>query len=259
MRYILARRTTLTWPSVVALLSILLSGCVTVSDGAPPSPFPDVTSSPPAGITLAPPAGGKPSVTLVSPKDGVSVTLNDSVGVYAIAQSEINVVRVDLYLDGKVVDSQQVVITTRRYDYQASLQLVAPGQHTLGLVAYDINGAGSDPVSVRVNVSGTAGGTPAPRPVTQAPALAPITPSATIPPPTPTETPTSTVTATLAPSVTSTASLTPTFEATGTATATTQPPASATPTDTATPTLTSTSTASPTQAATPTGTATEAQ
>ncbi len=121
---------------IIACLPVFLAGCGDDSGGMTP--------------TL--PAGAKPSITIVDPQPNALVVLNDRIPINAIAFADAGVLRVELRVNDAVADTQLVYITARRYDYHSSWQFTSLGQHTLTLVAYDLNGAASDPVSRVVSV-----------------------------------------------------------------------------------------------------------
>ncbi len=140
MRKLSARRTRSVWLLIVALLPIFLGGC----------------GDSPGGDTPTSPARSKPSVTIANPRPDTVVGLNDRLPIEAVAFADSGVLRVELTVNDVVVDSQPVYITARQYEYHNSWQFASLGQHTLTLVAYDLDGVASDPVSRVVSVvSGT--------------------------------------------------------------------------------------------------------
>lgn len=155
--------------------------------------------------TPLPPPGFKPVVTFVSPANGSSAAVNDRVPLDAIAEDASGILRVDLLVNGTVTDSQPLFVATRRFEYQTTWRPLSAGETRLTIVAYNVNNVASDPVTVRVNVSGpavtatTVPGTPTLTPFvlyvtsTPPPTRQIITPAVTVitatPPPTQTRAP----------------------------------------------------------------------
>jgi Big-like domain-containing protein len=106
--------------------------------------------------TPLPPPAFKPVVTFLNPANGTSVSLGDTVPVDAATTDGSGILRVDFLVNGAVVDSQSLFVAARRFEYQNTWRPTGDGKMTLTIVAYNVNNIASDPVSVSVNVSGTA-------------------------------------------------------------------------------------------------------
>jgi hypothetical protein len=127
--------------------------------------------------------GAKPVVEILSPPSGSRVAAGDEVEVQFRATDEKAVVRVELEVEGEIVDTQ----TSPSAEGQPSLTGLlrwtptTPGSYSLMVYAYNSDRVGSTGVGIEIEVTGAAGpvgATPTPEEVT--------TPS---PPPTPTSPP----------------------------------------------------------------------
>jgi Bacterial Ig domain len=123
--------------AATTLALLLLAGCDTLLTGETPPP----------------PPSSKPVVTLISPPNGTSVPLDDAVRIDAIATDGSGILRVDLTVNGGLIDSQPLFVATRRFEYQSVWRPAAVGQNTLTIVAYNVNNVASDPVNFTVKVT----------------------------------------------------------------------------------------------------------
>lgn len=110
---------------------------------------------PPAETPL-PQQGFKPTVTIVKPANGSQITAGTLVPISATAEDASGVLRVDFLVNGQVIDSQTLFVASRRFDYQATWRPKDGGAALLTIIAYNVNHASSEPVSVTVAVSGPA-------------------------------------------------------------------------------------------------------
>lgn len=104
--------------------------------------------------TPLPPSASKPVITFQQPTSGTSIAVDDPVPVKGVAQDTSGVLRVDLLVNGTVVDTQSAFVATTRFEYSRIWRPKVGGQTTLTLVAYNVSSVASDPVSVTLNVSG---------------------------------------------------------------------------------------------------------
>lgn len=96
--------------------------------------------------------GNPPTIQLLAPSQGLQLTVNQTVNVVALVADDAGVRLVEFYADNVLQNSQSPNNPTT---YQAvfpwsSAQI---GQHTLFLVAYDINNNPSSPATVTVTVN----------------------------------------------------------------------------------------------------------
>ena len=116
------------------------------------------------------PAGEGVSVTITSPASGVVVHVGEQVQVISMASAEAGVARVELLVNGQLVRTDAPPSgNPTSFAVAQQWSPVAPGEETISVVAYDVNGAASEPAAIAVRVeAGTAGVTVTPS-VTQTP------------------------------------------------------------------------------------------
>ena len=151
------------------------------------------------GTTSGP---SKPTITITAPTAGAEVQVGEEVNILSSASDTNGVMRVELYVDGLLYS------TDRSPDQRGGVPVAMfqswlaedPGAHTLSVVAFNVDGLGSDPWAVTIRVVGdtpspslspTTEGGPAPvatatYTVTATETVPPPPPTATLPPPTPT-------------------------------------------------------------------------
>lgn len=101
--------------------------------------------------TVIPPTE-KPGVALLSPANNASLTLGDGVLVHAVAKDMSGIVRMDLVVDGVIVNTQPLVFASVELDYQYTWKPIVLGAHDLTILAYSARNVVSDPATIRVNV-----------------------------------------------------------------------------------------------------------
>jgi hypothetical protein len=156
--------------------------------------------SPVAGPTAQVPASGQPTISVSSPVNGAVVPLGAPVAVVSSATDAVGVSRIDLAVDGVVVDSYSTPGSVGQPNVAAQLSWTpaAAGAHALAAIAYRPDGTASAPAVIAVSVTDT-GASFAATPSTSfgLPTVAPpsnelptIEPAPTVDPVTPTLTPT---------------------------------------------------------------------
>jgi hypothetical protein len=109
-----------------------------------------------AGACAFPQAPGQnalPSVTITEPASGASVLADSYISVSASAFGDIPITRVELWLDGELVDTQESSVVGGISPFDVSFNLLVPqGAHTLFVRA--VNATGLIENSPPVNVSG---------------------------------------------------------------------------------------------------------
>jgi hypothetical protein len=155
------------------------------------------------GSILACDIGGgaaKPTITITAPTSDARFEEGDEVNVLSSASDAKGVVRVELYVDGDLfrTDSSPSAEGETSLAMAQTWRATDPGVHTLSVVAYNVDGAASDPWAVSVEVvpagSGVATATPttsggAPPAATNTPEPPPEATATTEPPPEETEAP----------------------------------------------------------------------
>ncbi len=129
--------------AVVFCLFLFATGCT-------PSNAPNITPS----TSLA------PSVDFKTPENNTTLPFNQRVAVYAILQDPSGIVRADFVVDGEIVHSQTLTVTTRRFDYSYQWLPTALGQHNLLVIGRNSKGDVGTSGAHVVNI--VASGTPAP-------------------------------------------------------------------------------------------------
>jgi hypothetical protein len=111
-------------------------------------------------VPSVPGAGGKPTVTIVSPADGAQFQVGQDIAVQVVATDSQGIRRVELSAGGGLVDTTSS--PSPQPSFSATLHW-APniaGVQTLTVRAYNASDAASDPAIIRVNVtSGSPTGT----------------------------------------------------------------------------------------------------
>ena len=93
-----------------------------------------------------------PSVTVTQPASGTSVLANSNISVSASASGGVPITRVELWMDGELVDTEESSVGGGISPFDVSFELlVPPGEHTLFVRA--VNAAGLMENSAPVNVS----------------------------------------------------------------------------------------------------------
>jgi hypothetical protein len=97
----------------------------------------------------------KPNVEILSPPSGSQVPLGQEVQVQYRASDAAAVLRVDLEVEGKVVDSQNSPVPDGQPTMNGVLRWLGdePGTHTLLVYAYNTDRVASDPVGLNVTVT----------------------------------------------------------------------------------------------------------
>lgn len=113
-----------------------LAACEQLQDQTPPPPQP----SP------------KPSVQLFNPIDNMAFASNLSVPVDAVAQDLNGIQRIDLVVNGVIVETTPLFFVTQRYEYHGYWLPTGVGKFTLGVIAYSAKGVPSDLVAVVISV-----------------------------------------------------------------------------------------------------------
>ncbi len=121
----------------VALFALWLCACAEVSGEQTPG-----TSS-----------ANKPNVVFLKPDDKANFVANARVFVDARARDESGILRLDLFDNGVVVQTEPLNIASLEYEFQTNWTSSAIGQHTLTVVAYNVNGIASDLVSRTISIS----------------------------------------------------------------------------------------------------------
>jgi LysM repeat protein len=133
---------------VLALVVLAVLGYFFVQRAPAIGPGPSVAGESP------PPPG--PDVALMEPEPGASVSLGESVMVFATARDEQGVVRTELWADGQLVTQQGspdpagVTPLSLVYNWQAT----TPGTHSLIVRAYNSRGAVGESPVFYIDVSG---------------------------------------------------------------------------------------------------------
>jgi hypothetical protein len=106
-------------------------------------------------------AAAKPAVEILSPPSGTQVAVGEQVEVQYRATDATAVIRVDLEVDGKVVDSQQAPVAEGQPSMSGVLRWTPTGDGTYALIVYAYNRdrVASDPVGINL-VAGEGGPAP---------------------------------------------------------------------------------------------------
>ncbi len=132
----------------------------------PPTQIAVATSTLPPPPTLEPllptptPGGGEvnpPTIQLLAPAQGVQLTVNQVVNVVALVSDDAGIRVVEFYADN-VLQNSQTPNNPTTYQAVFPWSSAQVGQHTLFVIAYDVNNNASAPatVSVVVNANTTA-------------------------------------------------------------------------------------------------------
>jgi subtilisin family serine protease len=106
------------WGRVNASRAVNLA--MTYSSPSPPPPSPDTIS---------------PTVTITSPQNGVTVG-NTTLSIYVNASDNVEVAKVELYVDGKLTSTSNLAPFTTKWNTRKATR----GAHTLQCKAYDAAG-----------------------------------------------------------------------------------------------------------------------
>lgn len=124
----------------------------------------------------------KPKVTIISPANNAQFNEGEEIQIQSISTDPKGVVRVELWVDGATVATDVSPVPQGQTLFNLIQRWKAtPGQHTIGVRAYNASGIASDPALVNIVVVPAAvQSTPIPTPVVQPPFGA----SPTVPQPT---------------------------------------------------------------------------
>jgi len=108
--------------------------------------------------TGTPSAGGKPMVSIVAPAAGTPVTPGETVTIQALAEDAQGVARVELWVDNRLIEAQDLAQPTPTYQVTFTWMVTTPGRHAWLVRVYNTAGMSSDSalVSVQVAPAGTA-------------------------------------------------------------------------------------------------------
>ncbi|MEO6350229.1 MAG: CARDB domain-containing protein [Candidatus Limnocylindrales bacterium] len=140
--------------AIKALSTTLLMAVVCACASVPPSS----TTGPTTNV-----AGGAPTVTIVSPANGVALPLGSDTAVLVSATDTVGVSRIDLASDGTVVATFTSPEANGQQSVSGELHWTPSilGAHTLSATAYRADGTASSPQTIAVLVVDNAGSTPA--------------------------------------------------------------------------------------------------
>lgn len=118
--------------------------------------------------------GERPAIRLESPQDGIEISLGERVLVQSVSQGENGVVKVELWVDGRLYEASRSAQAGGEASFGAIQIWEASklGSHTLMVRAYDADGQVSEPYSVEIEVvpsrpTPTAAPTAVPTPVVE--------------------------------------------------------------------------------------------
>jgi hypothetical protein len=103
-----------------------------------------------------------PSITITNPASGTTVAVGEEVQIVSMAVADAGVARVELSINGQVVRSDtppQANPTT--FSVSQPWTPAAEGEVTVSVVAYDVEGAASEPATITLRVGAGAPATPA--------------------------------------------------------------------------------------------------
>jgi len=136
----------------------------------------------------SPGSGGGPSVTITSPPEGTTVEVGQAVEIASQATAGAGVVRVELSVNGVAVRSDAPPSGNPTvFSIAQPWVPETEGMVTIGVVAYDVEGAASEMATIRLQVAAVAAGAPTQTP--EPPAGEPPTGEPPTPEPTPTPEP----------------------------------------------------------------------
>jgi len=161
-----------------------------------------------ATTTLACDLGGgptKPTITITAPTSDAQFEEGEEVNVLSSANDAKGVTRVELLVDGDLyrTDSSPSAEGEKSLAMAQTWTAADPGMHTISVIAYNVDGAASEPWAVTIEVVGAGGVVTPPTPTSPgappaptntppppgATATTPPPPTQTVPPPPPTDTP----------------------------------------------------------------------
>jgi hypothetical protein len=124
----------------------------------------------------------KPTITITAPSSDAQFEEGEEVNVLSSANDTKGVTRVELYVDGDLyrTDSAPSAEGETSLAMVQTWVAVDPGMHTLSVIAYNVDGAASDPWAVTIEVVGAGGVVTPPTPTAPPP---PPEATATTPPP----------------------------------------------------------------------------
>lgn len=102
-------------------------------------------------------APDQPTVTLMSPANGTVLPSSQPVTVTANIQSSRGILRADLIVDGVVVATQPLVVTSRQFVFRANWHPSSMGQHTITVVGYDVSSFPGASATIQITISGDSG------------------------------------------------------------------------------------------------------
>src|SRR5581483_3735926 len=119
-----------------------------------------IACTPSNTTSITPATSLAPSVDFKTPENNTTLPLNQRVAIYAIVQDPNGIVRADFIVDGVIIHTQTLTVTTRRFDYSYQWLPNALGQHNLLVIGHNSKGQVGTSGAHVVNV--VAFGTPAP-------------------------------------------------------------------------------------------------
>lgn len=140
------------WPACVALLFVLVGtlACTLIGGGG---------------------EEGAPSITITSPASGTTVQVGEEVQILSTAAADKGVARVELLVNGQLVRSDTPPEgSPTTFTIAQPWTPVAEGQVTVSVIAYDAEGAASEPATITLQVeAAVAEVTPTPEPDVEGP------------------------------------------------------------------------------------------
>ena len=101
---------------------------------------------------------GQPSVTISEPASGTIITVGEEVDIVSTAEASSGVARVDLLVNGQVVRSDSPPEgTPSTFPLVQSWTPATTGDVTISVIAYDTDGAASEPAAVTLTVAASEG------------------------------------------------------------------------------------------------------
>jgi len=161
-----------------------------------------------AASALACDLGGgptKPTISITAPTSDAQFEEGEEVNVLSSANDAKGITRVELLVDGDLyrTDSSPSAEGEKSLAMAQTWTATDPGMHTISVIAYNVDGAASEPWAVTIEVVGAGGVVTPPTPTSPgappaptntppppgATATTPPPPTQTVPPPPPTDTP----------------------------------------------------------------------
>lgn len=97
-------------------------------------------------------SASRPMASILLPPSPVALYSGQGVQVTALGEAEAGITRIDLLLNGEVVQSHQTNLAQPIFVSDFVWFSSTIGKHTLGIVAYDANGASSEEAQISLNV-----------------------------------------------------------------------------------------------------------